>query len=213
MSERRKTPRDLIEEVLDDRAQLTSLSASEIESDVVQLRQLFREVRERVSTEGEADERQAAAHSDMGERRLRYEAVLRPGAYRLRLGGLTFRVMLGEARRTSRILIDAARDLLTPDPAAWGISPTAALATRGAEDQARVEIVQQRGSASGTVIADDTGEEPRVLVVIRGYPADQTAPIMELGEEASEAEGGRVIGVDPEISPEQIPLRPRRQQE
>jgi hypothetical protein len=191
-----------------------SLSPSEIESGVVQLRQVFREVRERIATEEQADQRQAVVQSQMGQRRLRYEAVLRPGTYRLRLGDSTFRVILGEARRTSRILIDAARDLLTPGPGAWAIIPDAALATRsGSEDQSRIEIAQQAGPASGIVIADDTGEEPRVLVVVRGFPADQPAPIMELGEEGPGTESGRVIVVGPEVSPERPPRRARGQQE
>src|SRR5690348_7768268 len=214
MAESPKRPRDLVEEVLDERVQSLSLSPSEIEAGVVQLRQLFREVRERVAAEGEADQLQVLAASDMGQKRLRYEAILRPGTYRLRLGDLTFRVILGEARRTSRVVIDAADELPTSRPSAWGIAPAAALATRsGAQDPSRVEIVQQAGPTSGTVIADDTGEEPRVLVLIRGFPSDQHAPIVELAEEAPGAESGRVIEVHPEISPERPPRRPRGQQE
>jgi hypothetical protein len=209
-----KRPRDLVEEVLDERAQSLSLSPSEIEAGVAKLRQLFREVRGRVAAEGQADQLQVPAQSEMGQIRLRYEAVLRPGSYRLRLGDLTFRVILGEARRTSRVLIDAARELLNSGPGAWGIAPAAALATRsGAQDPSRVEIVQQAGPASGTVIADDTGEEPRVLVLVRGFPSDQPAPIVNLAEEAPGAESGRVIEVHPEISPERPARRPRGQQE
>jgi hypothetical protein len=214
MAESPKRPRDLVEEVLEERTQSLSLSPSEIEAGVVQLRQLFRDVRGRVAAEGQADQLQVPARSEMGQRRLRYEAVLRPGTYRLRLGDLTFRVILGEARRTSRVVIDAARELPTSRPGAWGIAPAAALATRsGAQDPSRVEIVQQAGPVSGTVIADDTGEEPRVLVLVRGFPSDQPAPIVELGEEAPGTESGRVILVHPEISPERPPRRPRGQQE
>jgi hypothetical protein len=213
MAQSPRRSRDLIEEVLDERAQSVNLSPSEIEAGVVQLRQLFEEVRERVATEGQADQLQVPAQSEMGQRRLRYEAVLRPGTYRLLLGDLTFRVIIGETRRTSRVMIDAARELLTPSPGAWGIAPAAALATRSdAQDLSRVEIVQQAGPASGTVIADDTGEEPRVLVTVRGFPTDQPAPIMELSEEALGTESGRVIMVHPEISPERPPRRPRGQQ-
>jgi hypothetical protein len=214
MAESPKTPRDLVEEVLDERARSLSLSPSEIEAGVVQLRQLFRDVRGRVAAEGQADRLQVPAPFDMGQKRLRYEAVLRPGTYRLRLGDLTFRVILGEARRTSRVVIDAARELPTSRPGAWSIAPAAALATRGgAQDPSRVEIVQQAGPASGTVIADDMGEEPRVLVLVRGFPSDQPAPIVELGEEAPGTESGRVIVVHPEISPERPSRRPRGQQE
>lgn len=217
MPDRLKRPGDLIQEVLDERAQSVSLLPDEIEAGVVQLRRLFREARECAAAQRQADEPRVTTPSETGQgsphggqRRLRYEAVLRPGAYRLRLGDLTFRVILGEARRTSRILIDAARDLLTPDPGAWGIAPGAALATRsGVEDRSRIEIVQQSGSASGTVIADDTGEEPRVLVVIRGFPADQPVPTLELGEEMQETESAHIIQVDPEISPERSLGRPR----
>jgi hypothetical protein len=214
MAESPKTPRDLVEEVLDERARSLSFSPSEIEAGVVRLRQLFRDVRGGVAAEGEADQLQVPALSDMGQRRLRYEAVLRPGTYRLRLGDLTLRVILGEARRTSRVVIDAAREPPTSRPGAWGIAPVAALATRSAaQDPSRVEIVQQAGPASGTVIADDAGEEPRVLVLVRGFPSDQPAPIVELGEEAPGTESGRVIVVHPEISPERPSRRPRGQQE
>jgi hypothetical protein len=117
-------------------------------------------------------------------------------------------------RSYDRVPIDAARELPTSRPGAWGIAPAAALATRsGAQDPSRVEIVQQAGPVSGSVIADDTGEEPRVLVLVRGFPSDQPAPIVELGEEAPGTESGRVILVHPEISPERPPRRPRGQQE
>jgi hypothetical protein len=212
---------DLIQEVLDERAQAVNLSPDQIEAGVMQLRQRFREVRERAAAQRQANLSRVTTPSETvqgspegGQRRLRYEAVLRPGAYRLRLGNLTLRVILGEARRTSRILIDAARDLLTPDPGAWGIVLDPAPATRGgADDASRVEIAQQAGLASGTVIADDTGEERRVLVVIRGFPADQPVPIIELGEETPEAESVRVVQIVPEIAPERAPSRGGRQRE
>ncbi len=217
MPDRPKRVKDLIQEVLDERAQSISLSADEIEEGVARLNQLFREIEERAATQRQADQLRVTTPPETGQgapeaaqRRLRYEAMLRPGAYRLRLGDLAFRVILGEAPRTSRILIDAARELLTLDLGTWGIVPDVALQTRSrAEDQSRVEIAQRAGPASGTVIADDTGEEPRVLVVIRGFPADQPVPILELGEE-TETEGARVIHVDPEISPEQVSKSPGR---
>jgi hypothetical protein len=210
-----KRPADLIEEVLDERAQAINLTASDIEAGVAQLRQLFAGVREHAAMERRSGQSEMGQEgSAPGQRRLRYEAVLRPGAYRLRLGDLALRVILGEARRTSRIVIDAARELLSPDPGAWTIVPDAALATRGdAEDLSRVEIAQQATSAAGTVIADDMGDEPRVLVVIRGFPADQPLPVMELGKEVPEMESARVIQVEPEISPERPPSHTRRQRE
>jgi hypothetical protein len=186
MADRTKTLSDLIQEVFDEQAQSVSLSPEEIESDVVELRRMFREIRE-----------QPATHH------LVYEKVLRPGTYWLRLGNLTFRVILGDARRTSRIVVDAARDSVTAEPGSWGVLP--ASATRAAEGLPHVEIMQESGSASGSVIADDLGEEPRVLVEIRGFPADQPAPTMELGEEAPERESTLVISVGPEILPERPP--------
>jgi hypothetical protein len=186
MVDKPKKLSDLIQEVFDEQAQSAILSPEEIEADVVQLRQMFREIREQATTQ-----------------LLVYEKVLRPGAYRLQLGNLTFRVTLGAARRTSRIVVDAARDLLTGDPHSWGVLP--ALVTRGAEDLSHVEIGQQSGSASGSVIADDLGEEPRVLVEIRGFPAGQPVPIMEIGEETPGLERAQVQRVDPEILPERLP--------
>jgi hypothetical protein len=62
-----KRPRDLLEEVLDERAQSLSLSPSEIEAGVAKLRQLFREVRGRVAAEGQADQLQVPAQSEMGD--------------------------------------------------------------------------------------------------------------------------------------------------
>ena len=188
MAEGPKKLRDLVQEVFDERAQAASLSPEEIEAGVVELRRLFREIRERATTH-----------------RLVYEAVLRPGAYRLRFGNLTFRVILGMARQTSRVVVDAARDLLTADPGAW-----VPLVTRGAENPSQIGITQ--GSASGTVTADDAGEEPRVLVEIHDFPAEQSVPVMELSEETAEPGSGDLIRVDPEILPERPsngPGRPR----
>jgi hypothetical protein len=188
MAEGPKKLRDLVQEVFDERAQAASLSPEEIEAGVVELRRLFREIRERATTH-----------------RLVYEVVLRPGSYRLRFGNLKFRVILGKARRTSRIVVDATRDLLTADPGAW-----MALVTRGAENPSQIGITQ--GSASGTVTADDAGEEPRVLVEIHDFPAEQSVPVMELSEETAEPGSGDLIRVDPEILPERPsngPGRPR----
>src|SRR5215469_3603732 len=89
MSERQKRPRDLIEEVLEERGQSMDLSPGEIEAGVVRLRQLFREVREQVAVQQESDQSQQLMQPETGRRRLRYEAVLRPGTYRLRHGDLT----------------------------------------------------------------------------------------------------------------------------
>jgi TolB-like protein len=152
--------------------------------------------------------------------RLVYEAVLRPGAYWLRVENLTFRVTLGKARRTSRIVVETARNLLTADPGAW-----VPLVTRGAPPQvwgrpardrrqnrrknpSQIGITQ--GSASGTVIADDTGEEPRILVEIHDFPAEQSVPVMEVCEETAEQGSGELMRVDPEIFPERLPTGPGR---
>jgi hypothetical protein len=229
MPDRRRRVRDLIQEVLDERAHSIGLSPEEIETGVTQLRRMFRAIEERAAAQQQADHSPTTTLTEAsqglllgGRRRLRYEAVLRPGTYRLRLGDLSFRVILGEAQQTSRILLDAARDLLTSAPGAWHIvraaapveaqeSPSKRPATRSeAEDRLRVEIVQQAGSATGTVIADDTGERPRVRVEIRGFPAGQSVPILELGEERPETEHARAIHVDPEVSPEQEPGSPGR---
>ena len=201
MPDRQKTLSDLVQEGFDERAQAASLSPEEIEAGVVELRRLFREIRERATTH-----------------RLVYEVVLRPGSYRLRFGNLKFRVILGKARRTSRIVVDATRDLLTADPGAW-----VPLVTRGAPPQvwgrpardrrqnrrknpSQIGITQ--GSASGTVIADDTGEEPRILVEIHDFPAEQSVPVMEVCEETAEQGSGELMRVDPEIFPERPPNRP-----
>jgi hypothetical protein len=183
MADRPKRLSDFIQEVFDEQAQSAMLSPEEIESDVVELRRMFREIREQATTQ-----------------LLVYQKVLRPGAYWLRLGNLTFRVTLGAAQRTSRIAVDTIRDLLIADPHSWGVLP--ALVTRGAEDPSHVEIAQQSGSASGSVIADDLGEEPRVLVEIRGFPASQPVPIMEVGEETPDLESAHFMRIDPEILPE-----------
>lgn len=206
--------RDLIQEVLDEQAEAITASAETIEAEVVQLRRLFQDIQERATAARAAAQRQAASPSTAGEgaepdrqRRLRYEAVLRPGTYRLRLGELTFRVILGRARQTSRIVLDAARDLLIPDAGGWGMTvPGVELQTRsGVREPSQIDIAQQGGSAVGTVIADDAGEEPRVLVLIRGFPAGQPAPVLELAE--VETEGGEIIRVEPESSPERSPNR------
>ena len=212
LSERQKRPSELIEEVLDERAQSISLSPDEIEAGVVRLHRQFLQVREQIATRRESDQAQQPMQPETGRRRLRYEAILRPGTYRLSIGDLKFKVVLGEMRRTSRIVIDAARDLLSPGGGEWGIGPAAGLATRdGIEDHPfRVEIAQKAGPASGTVIADDTGDQSRVLVVIRGFPADTPVPVIELGEESLETESVQVTQVNPEISLERpVRTRPR----
>src|ERR1700756_1030158 len=99
--------RDLIGEVLDERAEAVSVPPAEIEAGVTQLRQMFRESRERAAAERRLASSRTAASVAVESapasvtKRLRYEAVLHPGVFWLRLGDLTCRLIVGETRRTS----------------------------------------------------------------------------------------------------------------
>ena len=206
MASQPKRLSELIREVLDERAQAVTFSPEHIEAKTVQLRQRLRAVQE----------------STAARRRITQAvAVLPPERRRGWLEGVqaALKVVLGEAARSSRVLADAAWDLLPVDPGGWRFASGAALGDRvyaqfrpedhsekpttstPEDDQARAESIPRSGTASVTVIADDAGGARRVLATIRDYPADQPAPVLLIIEDTAEKDRPLTVEVDPQSQP------------
>jgi hypothetical protein len=180
----------LIDAVLEERAEAISFSPEHIDAQAKRLRAGFARIRENA----------------LARRRI-VDVIERLPASR-RAGWLegvqsAFKVVLGEARRTSRILVDAANGLLPAAPDAWTFAPAMVAATRSGEAAAtKAESVDDVSAISRTVIVDDAGPERRVLATITNYPADSAPPVLLVVAEDGEQGMARVIEVDPEIEPD-----------
>jgi hypothetical protein len=173
----------LIDAVLEERAGAVSFSQGEIDVEADKLRAGFARIRENVA----ARQRVVAAIEGL-------PASRRTGW----LEGVqsAVKIVLGEARRTSRILVDAASDLLPSASNGWAFAPVAVATTRSGETVAtRADSVDAVSAISRRVIVDDTAAEPRVLATINNYPADAAPPVLLIVAE----DGNRVVEVDPEI--------------
>jgi hypothetical protein len=173
----------LIDAVLGERAGAVSFSQGEIDGEADKLRAGFARIRENVA----ARQRVVAAIEGL-------PASRRTGW----LEGVqsAVKIVLGEARRTSRILVDAASDLLPPASNGWAFAPAAVATTRSGETVAtRADSVDAVSAISRRVIVDDAAAEPRVLATINNYPADAAPPVLLIVAE----DGNRVVEVDPEI--------------
>ena len=177
----------LIDTVLEERAESVSFSTQEVDAAAERLRAGFMRIQET-----------AAARS-------RVVAALEtlPGARRAGwLSGVqsALKVVLGEARRTSQVLTEAASGLLPATPDAWSFAPAVAGATRSLAGEAmRADSVDPASGVTASVIVDDAGPERRVLARIENYPADR-APVVLLVVAADEqGAAASVREVDPEV--------------
>jgi hypothetical protein len=191
----------LIDTVLEERAQAVSFSAQEIDAQAAKLRQGLTHIRESV-----------AARRRVAEALERLPAKRRSGW----LEGVqsAVKVVLGEVRRSSRVLADAANGLLPAASDGWAFAPVVAGVTRGEEaDATRVESADAASGIRGSVIVDDTGPERRVLARLEDYPADRAPPVLLIV--GADQQSAAVIEVDAEIGadrpdPAGRPRRPLR---
>jgi hypothetical protein len=204
MASQPKRLSQLIREVLDERAQVVTFSPEHIEAKTAQLRGRLRQVQDSVAA----------------RRRIAWAVGLLPPERRqgwLQGAQAALKVVLGEASRTSRILVDAARDLLPADPGGWRFASGRLLADRvyaqfrsennldaptastPDDDGVRAESIS--GASRVTVIADDTGGVRRVLATIYDFPADQPAPVLLIIQETAESDRPLIMEVDPESAP------------
>jgi hypothetical protein len=173
----------LIDAVLEERAGAVSFSQGEIDLEAGRLRAGFARIQENVAVR----QRVVAAIEGLpaGRRAGWLEGVQS-----------AVKVVLGEARRTSRILVDAARGLLPPASNGWAFAPAAVATTRSGETVAtRADSVDATSAISRRVIVDDAAAEPRVLATINNYPADAAPPMLLIVAE----DGNRAVEVDPEV--------------
>jgi hypothetical protein len=192
----------LIETVLAERAQAVTFSAGEIEAQVTQLRARVDRLRAAMPARRQVA---AALESLPAERRQGW----------LEGAQSAVKIVLGEAGRSSRILADAARELLPSAPGSWEFpAPSAAAGGFRPEFElmaappdegkqaAKVESLDETTSMSRSLAIEDEAAEPRLFATIRNFPADSPPPVLLIVEEAGEAGGALVIEIDPEIDPE-----------
>jgi hypothetical protein len=191
----------LINTVLEERAESVSFSTQEIDAAAERLRAGFMRIQGK-----------AAARS-------RVVAALETLPAPRRAGWLfgvqsALKVVLGEARRTSQVLTDAASGLLPAAPDAWNFAPAIVEVTRSpAGDAMRADSVDPESGVTASVIVDDAGPERRVLARLENYPADR-APVVLLVIAADEQGAvASVREVDPEVGADRADEvgRPRRQ--
>ena len=117
MASQPKPLSELIREMLDERAQAVTFSPEHIEAKTAQLRQRLSAVQE-----------STAARRQIAQAVATLPPERRPGW----LEGVqaALKVVLGEAARSSRVLIDTARDLLPVDPAGWRFASGVGLGDR-----------------------------------------------------------------------------------
>jgi chemotaxis response regulator CheB len=206
MASQPKRLSELIREVLDERAQAVTFSAEHIEAKTAQLRQRLGAMQE-----------SAAARRRIAQAVAALPAERRQGW----LEGVqaALKVVFGEAARSSRILVDAARDFLPFDPGGWRFTSGTALdgqvfaqfrpedysetaiPSAPEDDRARAESIPRAGASPVTVIAEDTGGARRVLATIRDFPADQPAPVLLIIEDTADNDRPLTVEVDPQSAP------------
>jgi hypothetical protein len=177
----------LINAVLDERAESVSFSEREIDAEAAKLRAGLARVRESVA----ARQRITGAIEDLpAERR---------GGW---LEGVqaAIKIVLGETRRTSRIMVDAASGLMPPAPEAWTFAAAAGMTTRSGDTATtKAESIDEASAVSRTVIVDDAASEPRVLATIANYPVGTPPPVLLIVPEDGDRGDLSVIEIDPEI--------------
>lgn len=177
----------LIDTVLQERAEAVSFSDQEIAAQAARLRAGFAQIRDGIAA-----------------RRRVIDAIESLPASR-RAGWLegvqsALKIVLSEARRTSRVLVDAASDLLPAASDKWVFAPATMATTRSGESVAtRAESVDPASTVSRTVIVDDAAAEPRVLAIVSNYPAEATPPVLLVVAEDSDKGGSTAFEIDPEI--------------
>jgi hypothetical protein len=177
----------LIDAILGEQGEAVSFSPREIDAEAAKLCAGFARIRENVASRQRVAE---AIESLPASRRAGWLEGVQSA----------FKVVLGEARRTSRILVDVASDLLPPASDRWAFAPATVAATRSGEAAAtRVESLDEASAISRTVIVDDAAAERRVLATISNYPADLALPVMLIVAEDGDRGTNRVVEVDPEI--------------
>ena len=149
----------LLREVLDERAAEVAFTPAQTEAAVSRLRTRLDLAR--------AQARVAAAIATLPAGR---QAGWRDGAQ------AALRIVLGEARRSSRILGEAARGLMPQSSDAWSFGGLAA-ARGGEQDERRIDS-EAGGLAPLSVTLDDSGAARRIIAVVRDAPADRPAPVL-----------------------------------
>lgn len=172
----------LAESILRERGDRVSFTADEIEAQVAQLRAGF----ERIRIAAPERRRVAALLGRLPAERVAGWLDGVKGAVK---------VVVGEARRSSHILAEAARGLLPSEPDSWFFAPVAAGVTRGDVVTTRVE--SQSEGVTRSILVDDGGLERRVMATIRGFPAGEARPVLLIA--ASEATADLVLEVDAEV--------------
>jgi hypothetical protein len=176
----------IIEEVLDEKASHIVFSNDEVERGVEELRAAFAQVDE-VAV---ARRRIAAAMESLPtERRQGWLAGAQSA----------MKVVLGEARKSSRLLLEAAQGLLPAEPDAWSFAPIVVEATRGEAAPTKLESVDAASGMTRTVLVDDAGDVSRVLATIRNFPAQSLPPVLLIVEEQEGRGVTNIMEVDPEV--------------
>lgn len=177
----------LIDTVLEERAESVSFSTQEIDAAAERLRAGFMRIQEAATARGRVV---AALETLPGSRRAGWFSGVQSA----------LKIVLGEARRTSYILTEAAGELLPAASGTWSFAPAMAAATRSAAGEAmRADSVDPASGVTASVIVDDAGPERRLLARLENYPADR-APVVLLVIAADEQ--GAVASareVDPEV--------------
>ncbi len=194
MVPRGKTLGDLVHEVLDERAAAVTFTTAETDAAARRLRERFAAMRAVAA----ARRHVAAAVATLPPHR---RAGWLSGA-QAALG-----IVLGEARRGSRIIAEAARDLLPRAPDAWMFEPGALAATRGgAVDARRADSDLASGMPPLSITLDDSGDLRRVIATIREFPADRPPPVLLIIADTSEDDHGAMPDAT-EVAAEILPER------
>jgi hypothetical protein len=185
----------LLDEAVEERAPSVSFTPEEIDAKAAALRARFARI-----TEAAEARRRLARALEAGLAPERRAGWASSGAL------AALRVVLSRARRSSRILTEAAREFLPRAPGAWDFVGAEAAAARGATTEAsRADAGTDPGGPAVTVIADDTGAERRILATVRRFPAGRPAPVLLVVEGPAGGAAPRVLEVDAEELPEPDP--------
>jgi hypothetical protein len=193
-----KTLGELMREAVDERAEPENFSAGYIEAKVRQLREKFHLLREgRLAV---APIEAADAPADLKYRLDRVLAALPAARRRGWLAGArgALQLLVGRSRETSRILVEAARDLLPADPGSWRfVEPAAARGGIG-EPGLHVFSTGRTGVPPASVTIEQTGQQSRLAVTIADFPPDEPPPVLLLVPVGPQR--GQPVEVDAQIS-------------
>jgi hypothetical protein len=177
----------LINTVLEERAESVSFSTQEIDTAAERLRAGFTRIQKKAA----ARSRVVAALETLPVQR---RAGWRSGVQS------ALKVVLGEARRTSQVLTEAAGGLLPAASGAWSFAPAMAAATRSAAGGAmRADSVDHASGVTASVIVDDAGPERRVLARLENYPADRAPVVLLVIAADDQGAAASAREVDPEV--------------